>query len=121
MPQDFAEKLHRPGESAPLLVVTDGAEPNTASTCGNVHGEEVMGLRLKLVGAAVALAAMSFATVEAQQLNVEVGGLRSAHALVKDPPGRVPLNQIKVMREDAAEVDRLAEEIKTKYTQLFRV
>ncbi len=60
-------------------------------------------------------------TVEAQQLNVEVGGLRSAHALVKDPPGRVPLSQIKVMREDAAEVDRLAEEIKTKYTHLFRV
>ena len=29
--------------------------------------------------------------------------------------------EIKVMREDAAEVDRLAEEIKTKYTQLFRV
>ena len=60
-------------------------------------------------------------TAEAQQLNVDIGGLRSAHALVKERPGRLPLSQIKVMREDAAEVDRLAEEIKAKYTQLFRV
>jgi iron(III) transport system substrate-binding protein len=60
-------------------------------------------------------------TVEAQQLNVDIGGLRSAHALVKELPGRIPLSQIKVMREDAAEVDHLAEDIKAKYTQLFRV
>ena len=32
-------------------------------------------------------------TVEAQQLNVDVGGLRSAHALIKDPPRRTPLSQ----------------------------
>jgi len=31
------------------------------------------------------------------------------------------LSAIKLMREDAAEVDRLAEEIKAKYTQIFRV
>jgi iron(III) transport system substrate-binding protein len=60
-------------------------------------------------------------TVEAQQLNVDVGGLRSAHALVKEPPNRTPLSAIKLMREDAAEVDRMAEEIKAKYTQIFRV
>jgi iron(III) transport system substrate-binding protein len=60
-------------------------------------------------------------TVEAQQLNVDVGGLRSAHALVKERPGRTPLGEIKLMREDAAEVDRLADEIKAKYTQIFRV
>jgi len=35
VPQDFAQKLHRPGESAPLLVVTDGAEPNTANFVQN--------------------------------------------------------------------------------------
>src|SRR5215510_12257171 len=35
VPQDFTEKLHRPGESAPLLVVTDGAEPNTANFVEN--------------------------------------------------------------------------------------
>jgi iron(III) transport system substrate-binding protein len=50
-----------------------------------------------------------------------VGGLRSAHALVKEPPDRTPLSAIKLMREDAAEVDRMAEEIKAKYTQIFRV
>lgn len=32
---DFAEKLKRPGDTAPLLVVTDGAEPNTASFVEN--------------------------------------------------------------------------------------
>lgn len=30
VPPDFAEKLKRAGETAPLLVITDGAEPNTA-------------------------------------------------------------------------------------------
>ena len=55
------------------------------------------------------------------QLNVDVGGLRSAHALVKEPPHRTPLSAIKLMREDAAELDRMAEEIKAKYTQIFRV
>lgn len=35
VPVDFAEKLKRPGSTAPLLVVTDGAEPNTASFVEN--------------------------------------------------------------------------------------
>ena len=60
-------------------------------------------------------------TVEAQQLNVDVGGLRSAHALVKERPDRKPLSEIKLMREDAVEVARLADEIKARYTQIFRV
>src|SRR5216683_516064 len=58
-------------------------------------------------------------TVEAQQLNVDVGALRSVHALVKERRDRKPLSEIKLMREDPAEVDRLAEEIKTKYTRIF--
>jgi iron(III) transport system substrate-binding protein len=53
--------------------------------------------------------------------STSTGGLRSAHALVKEPPDRTPLSAIKLMREDAAEVDRMAEEIKAKYTQIFRV
>jgi iron(III) transport system substrate-binding protein len=60
-------------------------------------------------------------TVEAQQLNVDVGALRSVHALVKERRDRKPLSEIKLMREDPAEVDRLAEEIKTKYTRIFGV
>jgi ABC-2 type transport system permease protein len=35
VPVDFAEKLKRPGETAPLLVVADGSEPNTASFVQN--------------------------------------------------------------------------------------
>jgi iron(III) transport system substrate-binding protein len=60
-------------------------------------------------------------TVEAQQLNVDVGGLRSVHALVKERHDRKPLSEIKLMREDAVEVDRSAEDIKAKYAQIFGV
>ncbi len=35
VPVDFAEKLKRPTDTAPLLVVTDGSEPNTASFVQN--------------------------------------------------------------------------------------
>ena len=35
IPQDFSVKLGRPGQTAPLLVVTDGSEPNTASFVEN--------------------------------------------------------------------------------------
>lgn len=33
--QDFAEKLKRPADSAPILIITDGAEPNTANFVEN--------------------------------------------------------------------------------------
>jgi ABC-2 type transport system permease protein len=35
IPQDFADKLKRPTDTAPVLVVTDGAEPNTANFVEN--------------------------------------------------------------------------------------
>jgi len=35
VPVDFAEKLKRPADTAPLLVVADGSEPNTASFVQN--------------------------------------------------------------------------------------
>jgi ABC-2 type transport system permease protein len=35
VPVDFAEKLKRPSDTAPLLVVADGSEPNTASFVQN--------------------------------------------------------------------------------------
>ncbi len=35
VPVDFSEKVKRPSSSAPLLVVSDGAEPNTASFLQN--------------------------------------------------------------------------------------
>ena len=60
-------------------------------------------------------------TTHAQQLRVDVGGLRTAHPLVTDKPGRVPLKDIKTMKEDPAAVEQQAEEIKARYTQLFKV
>ncbi|MFM9848279.1 MAG: extracellular solute-binding protein [Hyphomicrobiaceae bacterium] len=60
-------------------------------------------------------------TQEAQQVMVDVGALRSAHALVKDRPGRTPLSEIKLMKENAAEVEQQADEIKKRYAQYFKV
>ncbi|MEK7687597.1 MAG: extracellular solute-binding protein, partial [Pseudomonadota bacterium] len=60
-------------------------------------------------------------TAEAQQMNVDVGALRSAHPLVKERPGRPKLADIKTLREDAAAVADQADAIKTRYTQLFKV
>ena len=60
-------------------------------------------------------------SAECQQLMVDVGGLRSFHALVKDKTGRKPLSEIKLMKDDAAAVERQAEEIKARYTTYFKV
>jgi iron(III) transport system substrate-binding protein len=49
---------------------------------------------------------------EGQELFVNLGGLRSVHALVKDKPGRAPLSAIKVWKDDPAAVETQGEEIK---------
>ncbi len=59
-------------------------------------------------------------TVEGQQFLLDVALLRSAHPGVKEPPGRKPLSDIKVMKDDAEAVDKQAEEIKARYTRLFK-
>jgi iron(III) transport system substrate-binding protein len=58
---------------------------------------------------------------EAQQLIIETGGMRSVHAQAKEKPGRTPLKNIKVMKDDAAAVEKQSEEIKAHYTKIFRV
>jgi iron(III) transport system substrate-binding protein len=58
---------------------------------------------------------------ECQQLCVDHGGLRSAHALVKDKAGRKPLKDIKLMKDDAAGVEKESQNIKKRYTQIFKV
>jgi iron(III) transport system substrate-binding protein len=58
---------------------------------------------------------------EAQQLMVDFGGLRSFHALVKEKPGRKPLREIKLMKDDAAAVEKQADDIKTRYAKYFKV
>src|SRR5262249_19170602 len=35
IPEDFAEKIKRPTDAAPLLIITDGSEPNTSSFVEN--------------------------------------------------------------------------------------
>jgi iron(III) transport system substrate-binding protein len=60
-------------------------------------------------------------TAECQQLVSDISGMHSLHPDVKEKPGRRPLRDIKVMKEDAAAVEKNAEEIKARYTKIFRV
>jgi iron(III) transport system substrate-binding protein len=60
-------------------------------------------------------------TAEAQQLIIDVGGLRSVHPHTKEKAGRKPFKDIKTMKDDAAAVEREAPEIKARYTKIFNV
>jgi iron(III) transport system substrate-binding protein len=60
-------------------------------------------------------------TPECQQLIIDVGGLRSMHPQTKEKPGRMPFKDIKTMKDDAAAVEKMSEEIKAKYQKIFRV
>jgi iron(III) transport system substrate-binding protein len=58
---------------------------------------------------------------EAQQLIIDVGGLRSMHPGVKEKPGRKPFSEVKKMKDDPAAVEKLSGEIKAHYSKLFGV
>src|SRR5271155_5679495 len=58
---------------------------------------------------------------EAQQLIIDVGGLRSVHPDTRDKPGRKPLKDIKTMKDDAAAVESESSAIKARYTKIFHV
>ena len=60
-------------------------------------------------------------TAECQQLIVDVAALRSLHPLAKEKPGRKPLKDIKTLKEDAVAVEKHSDEIKKRYSQLFKV
>src|SRR5712672_121889 len=60
-------------------------------------------------------------TPEAQQIVIDAGGLRSLHAQVKEHPGRKPLADIKLMKEDAEGAEQQSETIKARYQKIFRV
>ena len=60
-------------------------------------------------------------SVEAQQLMVDFGGLRSFHERVKDKAGRKPLREIRLMKDDPAAVEKQADEIKARYSKYFKV
>ncbi len=58
---------------------------------------------------------------EAQQLIIDVGGLRSVHPQTEEKPGRKPFKDIKTMKDDAAAVEQQGDAIKAHYTRLFHV
>jgi iron(III) transport system substrate-binding protein len=60
-------------------------------------------------------------TRETQQFFIDFTAQYSVHAQVQSKPGRRKISDIKLMKEDAAGVEARAEEIKTRYTRLFRV
>ncbi len=58
-------------------------------------------------------------TPKVQQLLVDVGGQRSLHPDAKEPAGRTPLSQIKLLPDDPAGMMPLVAEIKKRYTTIF--
>ncbi|WP_375415373.1 ABC transporter substrate-binding protein [uncultured Bradyrhizobium sp.] len=58
---------------------------------------------------------------DAQQLIIDVGGLRSAHPQTREKTGRKPLKDIKTMKDDAAAVEKESDAIKARYTKIFRI
>jgi iron(III) transport system substrate-binding protein len=58
---------------------------------------------------------------EAQQLIIDVGGLRSVHSQTVEKAGRKSLKDIKTMKDDAAAVEKESEAIKARYTKIFRI
>ena len=61
------------------------------------------------------------AFAEAQQMLVDFAAQHSVHAQVKEKPGRRKLSDIKLMQDDPAGVEKVGEEIKTRYGQIFKV
>jgi iron(III) transport system substrate-binding protein len=47
--------------------------------------------------------------------------LRSLHPLAKEKPGRKPFKEIKTLKEDPAAGEKQGDEIKARYTRIFRV
>jgi len=70
---------------------------------------------------AARLATSFMFSLEGQQLIVDAGGLRSFHALVKEKPGRKPLRDIELMKDDPVAVEKQADDIKARYTKYFKV
>jgi iron(III) transport system substrate-binding protein len=60
-------------------------------------------------------------SADCQQLIVEVGGQRSLHPQTKEKAGRKPLKDIKTLKDDAAAVEKMGEEIRARYSKLFKV
>jgi len=62
-----------------------------------------------------------FHTRETQQFLTDFTAQYSVHAQVLRKPGRKKFSETKLMKEDPAGVEKMTEEIKTRYARLFRV
>ncbi len=60
-------------------------------------------------------------SAEGQQFIVDLSGQYPANKLVKSKPGRPALSEIKTLKEDAATVEKQADEIKKQYAKYFKV
>ena len=60
-------------------------------------------------------------SLEAQQLLVDFARQHSVHPQVKEKPGRKKLTEIKLWKDDPDGVEKMSEEIKTRYAQIFKV
>jgi iron(III) transport system substrate-binding protein len=60
-------------------------------------------------------------TRETQQFFTDFTAQYSAHAQVQSKPGRRKISDLKLMKEDAEGVEKMTEEIKTRYAKLFHV
>jgi iron(III) transport system substrate-binding protein len=58
-------------------------------------------------------------TLKAQQILVDAGGQRSVHPDVKEPAGRTPIKDIKLLADDPQGMLPQINEIKKRYTALF--
>ena len=58
---------------------------------------------------------------EAQQLIIDVGGLRSVHPQTQEKAGRRLLKDIKTLKDDPVAVEQQSSAIKIRYTRIFHV
>jgi len=62
-----------------------------------------------------------FFGAETQQMLVDDYAHRSFHAQVKEKSGRTPMSTLKLLKADPAAVQAVSEEIKARYSKVFRV
>ncbi len=58
---------------------------------------------------------------DCQQLIIDVGGQRSVHPQSKEKAGRKPFKDIKTLKDNAAAVEKMSEEIKARYSKIFKI
>jgi iron(III) transport system substrate-binding protein len=92
-----------PAEGAPLIIVPSGIFKNAPNPN------------------AARLFQSYFFSAETQQMLVDEFAHRSFHAKVKEKAGHVPLDKLKMLKADPAQVQAQSEEIKARYAKLFRV